>query len=113
MIGSSADESAELEQEAHCHDRTAARDYRPPRDRERESLDICRFCFPDGIECDEAEIIVVQSRKSDAKLHRVEGSEETLWRPSNDQDCNVTRTLQREDVTTWDELAEALEEGGG
>lgn len=110
-MASSADETADPDPKAHCHDRSAGRGYRSPRDDQRESLDPCRFCFPNGeIDVDEDEILVSQSRKSDAKLHRVAGSDGTTWKPTNYQDTDVTRALHRDDITSIEELAEFLEE---
>lgn len=112
-MASSADETADPDPKAHCHDRTSARGYRPPRDEERERLEPCGFCFPTGeIDVPEDEILTARTRKSDGRLHRADDSDGTPWKPTNDQDCNVSRTMAREDVTTLEDLAEALEERG-
>jgi hypothetical protein len=59
----------------------------------------------------ESEIVVAHSSKKDARLHRIDGSDGTPWSPPKDQERSLTRMVRRENVTTWEELAEALEEG--
>ena len=95
-----------------CHDRISAEDYRPPRPHEFD-LEPCRFCFPDGDvdRVDEDELLVTTKPHAESKLHRTATSEGPEWSPGDDYDQRYFNALRDENVTSLEDLADALEGG--
>jgi len=108
----SSAESDDLDQKAHCHDRTSATEWRQPSPGEISKLPSCRFCFPDGeVHVDESNLLITPKTSSKKKLHRDSTTDGEQWVPDSNSNHELSRSLRSDEVTSVDELADAL--GGG
>lgn len=105
--------AADAEPLAACHARIDANRYRPPAPAERERLEPCRYCFDGGeIDVPDEELLVPAQPGQRGKLHRHQDTGPLEWEASGAGRYDITNALQDDDVTSLEELREALEEGG-